>query len=160
MHNHAPKDYLCPICLAIHGQKKRKNLDCSKRYFLSRQLGDRIHQFKNFIKGNEGHASIVPFDHYENIYDLPDEVAHCLASVARKTALAVKETQQADGVNLIQNNEPAAGQHAFHYHLHIIPRFKNDKFENEFWTAEKSDPKDRVKYAEDLREWFKKSKWS
>jgi len=74
--------------------------------------------------------------------------------------LAVKETQQADGVNLIQNNEPAAGQHAFHYHLHIIPRFKNDKFENEFWTAEKSDPKDRVKYAEDLREWFKKSKWS
>ncbi|HCU31305.1 TPA: hypothetical protein DIC21_01000, partial [Candidatus Uhrbacteria bacterium] len=24
VHNHAPKDYLCPICLAIHGQKNEK----------------------------------------------------------------------------------------------------------------------------------------
>ena len=32
----------------------------------------------------------------------------------------------ADGLNLVQNNGLAAGQTVFHYHMHLIPRYKED----------------------------------
>ena len=31
-----------------------------------------------------------------------------------------------DGFNLVQNNGKAAGQTVFHFHLHLIPRYKDD----------------------------------
>lgn len=31
-----------------------------------------------------------------------------------------------DGVNIVQNNGPAAGQAVFHAHVHVIPRFEGD----------------------------------
>ncbi|MEG0580331.1 MAG: HIT family protein, partial [Niameybacter sp.] len=34
---------------------------------------------------------------------------------------------QAEGINVIQNNGEAAGQSVFHFHMHLIPRFKNDQ---------------------------------
>ena len=30
------------------------------------------------------------------------------------------------GFNIIQNNEPKAGQTVMHYHVHVIPRYEND----------------------------------
>ena len=71
-------------------------------------------------------------------------------------AIALKKLRNCDGVTLVQNNEPAGDQHAFHYHLHVIPRFKSDNFHKEFWNVEKSNPEDRVQYAQDLREYFYK----
>ena len=32
-----------------------------------------------------------------------------------------------DGYNIVQNNGEAAGQTVFHYHVHMIPRHKDDK---------------------------------
>ena len=31
-----------------------------------------------------------------------------------------------DGLNLVQNNGEAAGQTVFHFHMHLIPRYKED----------------------------------
>ncbi len=106
------------------------------------------------IKGNEGHPIIVPLEHYENIYDLPDSVVHRITDVAKRTALALKETRKADGVTLFQNNEPAGDQHAFHYHLHVIPRFDGDSFHEELWKADRSKPEERTSHASTLRSHF------
>ena len=32
-----------------------------------------------------------------------------------------------DGYNIVQNNEECAGQTVFHFHMHMIPRYKGDK---------------------------------
>ena len=32
-----------------------------------------------------------------------------------------------DGYNIVQNNGEAAGQTVFHFHLHMIPRYKDDE---------------------------------
>ena len=32
-----------------------------------------------------------------------------------------------DGYNVVQNNGAAAGQTVFHFHMHLIPRYKDDK---------------------------------
>ena len=47
--------------------------------------------------------------------------------VAADIARAVKKATGCDGVNILQNNGEAAGQTVFHLHIHVIPRFNDDK---------------------------------
>lgn len=73
-----------------------------------------------------GHALILPKSHYANLYDLPEETAAEAIKLAKKIALRMKERLGCDGVNIVQNNEEAAGQTVFHFHMHVIPRYRED----------------------------------
>ncbi|MCI8307148.1 MAG: HIT family protein [Lachnospiraceae bacterium] len=75
---------------------------------------------------SRGHVIILPKTHVANIYEIPDDVAAGIMVVAKKIALAVKEAFGCDGVNILQNNEVAAGQTVFHFHVHVIPRYADD----------------------------------
>jgi len=75
---------------------------------------------------NPGHTLVVPKKFVRNIFDVDDETLAIVMRTARKVALALRETLGAEGVNINNNNELAAGQIVFHYHIHIIPRFAND----------------------------------
>ena len=46
--------------------------------------------------------------------------------VAKKVAAALKEETGCEGINILQNNGEIAGQTVFHFHTHIIPRYKGD----------------------------------
>ena len=74
---------------------------------------------------SEGHALILPKEHYADIYELDDTLAARLFPLARKMACAMTETLGCDGVNILQNNGEIAGQTVFHFHMHLIPRYKN-----------------------------------
>lgn len=74
----------------------------------------------------KGHALILPKEHYRNLYDLPEETAVEVIKMAKKTALKMKDRLGCDGVNIVQNNEEAAGQTVFHFHMHVIPRYQED----------------------------------
>ena len=80
---------------------------------------------------SKGHALILPKEHYKNIYDLDDAVAAKILPLAKKLASEMTEKLGADGFNILQNNNEVAGQSVFHYHMHLIPRYKdaanNDK---------------------------------
>ena len=75
---------------------------------------------------NKGHALILPKAHYENLYDLPDEMAAHAMILAKKIATKMKGILNCDGYNLVQNNGEAAGQTVFHFHMHLIPRYPDD----------------------------------
>ena len=55
-----------------------------------------------------------------------------------ETAKAMKETLGCEGLNIVQNNGEIAGQTVFHFHMHIIPRYKGDTV-NIGWTPGKAD---------------------
>ncbi|MCL2499066.1 MAG: HIT family protein [Defluviitaleaceae bacterium] len=74
----------------------------------------------------KGHVLIIPKVHAENLYDLPEQTAAAILPLAQRIAIKIKCALKPDGVNIIQNNGKAAGQVVFHYHLHIIPRYKED----------------------------------
>ncbi len=74
----------------------------------------------------KGHAVLLPKHHAADVYSLPDEYLEKVLKVARKCADAMVKTLDCDGVNILQNNGEAAGQTVFHYHTHIIPRYKGD----------------------------------
>lgn len=76
---------------------------------------------------SKGHVLILPKGHYENLFELPLEISEKLYPLAQRLAKAIKEAVKADGINIIQNNGEAAGQSVFHFHMHIIPRFNEDK---------------------------------
>ncbi len=85
---------------------------------------------------SRGHVIILSKKHFDNLFDLEDDVAARLLIVARKLAMAMKEELNCDGINLLQNNGEAAGQSVFHIHFHLIPRYKDDKVEIS-WTPGK-----------------------
>ncbi|MDL2302589.1 HIT family protein [Lachnospiraceae bacterium OttesenSCG-928-D06] len=74
----------------------------------------------------KGHAMILPKVHVANLYELPDELSSRILKLAKKMAIHMKKELKCDGVQLVQNNEEAAGQSVFHYHMHIIPRYHDD----------------------------------
>ena len=75
---------------------------------------------------SKGHALIIPKEHYANIYELPEEMAASAMVLAKKLAAHMTEILQCDGFNIIQNNGEPAGQTVFHFHMHLIPRYKGD----------------------------------
>ena len=74
----------------------------------------------------KGHALILPKDHYANLYEIPEDVAAEVMKLAKKMAIHMTEKLHCDGFNLVQNNGEIAGQSVFHFHMHLIPRYKND----------------------------------
>ncbi|SDB54659.1 MULTISPECIES: HIT family protein [unclassified Butyrivibrio] len=74
----------------------------------------------------KGHCLILPKDHYTDIFELPEETAADAMKLAKKLAAHFMEKLGADGINIVQNNKEAAGQTVPHFHLHVIPRYKDD----------------------------------
>ena len=79
--------------------------------------------FMDVMPQGDGHTLVIPKRaKARNILDMePDELAALMPRV-QKVAKAAKTAFGADGVMVIQYNEPAAGQTVFHPHFHIIPR--------------------------------------
>lgn len=75
---------------------------------------------------SKGHALILPKSHAANIYELSDEMAAKAMILAKKMATAMTAALKCDGFNIVQNNGECAGQTVFHFHMHLIPRYKND----------------------------------
>lgn len=74
----------------------------------------------------KGHALILPKSHFANIYEMPDELAGKAMILAKEMASRMTKALKCDGFNVVQNNGEAAGQTVFHFHMHLIPRYKND----------------------------------
>ncbi|MEA5026031.1 MAG: HIT family protein [Erysipelotrichaceae bacterium] len=81
----------------------------------------------------KGHTLIMPKKHYANIYEADDAVLERMIIVSRQLAGRLKKKFNASGINILNNNEPAAGQTVEHLHFHIIPRYdENDSIICEF----------------------------
>ncbi len=74
----------------------------------------------------KGHALILPKEHYNNLYELPDETAAKVMKLAKRMAIHMTDRLGADGFNLLQNNNEVAGQTVYHFHMHLIPRYEGD----------------------------------
>jgi histidine triad (HIT) family protein len=85
---------------------------------------------------NEGHTLIIPKTHYENIFDIPQELNAYLHGITKQVAIAVKKATNADGISIIQQNGKAANQDVPHLHVHVIPRYNGQKMPSFAETSE------------------------
>lgn len=106
----------CIFCKIANGEIPSKTLYEDEDFKVILDLGP----------ATKGHALILPKEHADNLYELPDEVAAKALVLAKKMACRMTEKLCCDGFNLVQNNGEIAGQTVMHFHLHLIPRYLDD----------------------------------
>jgi len=97
---------------------------------------EKVMAFLDIRPLNKGHTLIIPKAHYENIFDISQELNAYLHGITKLIALAIKKTTKADGVSIIQQNGKAANQDIPHLHVHIIPRYEGQKMPSFSETVE------------------------
>lgn len=110
------KDNNCIFCKIANGEIPSRTIEENDMFKVVLDVGP----------ATKGHALILPKDHYRNLFDLPEETTAEVIKMAKKIAGKMKDKLNCDGVNIVQNNEEAAGQTVFHFHMHVIPRYKDD----------------------------------
>lgn len=150
MYSHAPKDYQCPICLGLQGIENESTL-IRQTDFIYKDKDMSILMSSFYINKNKGLVIITPNEHFENIFDIPQALLGKLTVQLKKISLIVKKVYECTGITVLQNNEPDGGQHAFHFHFNIIPRYKNDELHINISNKKLLDPKERAIFAEKFK---------
>ena len=101
---------------------------------------------------SKGHALILPKAHAANIYEISDEMAAKAMVLAKKMATKMTDALGCDGFNIVQNNGEQAGQTVFHFHMHLIPRYKNAKNNDILiWDHEEFTPEEMAEIRDSLK---------
>lgn len=103
----------CIFCQIVSGQ-----IPSSKVY-----EDEEVLAFLDITQVTKGHTLVIPKKHYRNMLEMDAEAASSLFARVPKIAQQLQEKLGASGVNIINNNEEAAGQTVFHTHVHLLPRF-------------------------------------
>ena len=82
--------------------------------------------FMDINPWTRGHALVIPKKHARNVYEITDESLAQTMSAAKRLAARMRDGLGAEGINLLNSTEPAAWQTVFHFHVHVIPRYKGD----------------------------------
>jgi histidine triad (HIT) family protein len=110
---------------------------------------DNVIVFMDVMPQSPGHALVVPKAASRNILDADPAVLATLLPVVQKVAKASKAAFAADGISVIQYNEPAGGQSVFHLHFHVVPRFEGQALKPH--SGKMEDPAVLAAHAEKLR---------
>ena len=81
--------------------------------------------FLDVNPNHNGHTLIEPKEHYENLFDIDEKILNHILKIAKEIAVLLKEKLNYDGITLSQNN--MYGQDVKHYHLHLIPKYKEEE---------------------------------
>ena len=90
-----------------------------------------------------GHSLLVPREHHETIWDLPEALMAPLFFNARLLAAAVRDSMDAQGAFVAANN--VVSQSVPHFHVHVVPRNRGDGLRGFFW------PRTRYQSEEEMR---------
>ncbi|MDD7282256.1 HIT family protein [Floccifex sp.] len=95
---------------------------------------------------SKGHTLVIPKQHFDSFLECDSDVLHHVFDVAQKIALKMEKELGCDGINVLSNVHEAAGQSVNHFHVHLIPRYKdNDSVSIEFNPIENKDFEDVIK---------------
>lgn len=120
----------CLFCQMVQGK-----IPCYKLYENKQVLA-----FLDINPINKGHALVITKKHARNLFDVSKKDLEAAILATKKLSAKIKANLGAEGINLLQSNESAAGQEIFHLHFHIVPRFANDRLR--LWPGKKSSSKD------------------
>ncbi|MFJ2301034.1 HIT family protein [Oerskovia paurometabola] len=82
-----------------------------------------------------GHTLVIPRAHIPDLWSLDEETVQHLSVVTLQIARAVRAALRPDGLNVIQSNGTAASQSVVHLHVHVVPRWNNDRI-GRIWPPE------------------------
>ena len=108
--------------------------------------------FMDISPSSKGHMLVVPKNHAENIFEIPESDLATLIKAVKKCAGAAKDVLRADGVTILQLNGKASDQIVPHLHIHVIPRWENDGLSVSTWEMKPGDMEEIQAIARKIRE--------
>jgi len=82
--------------------------------------------FMDIAKDVDGHMVAIPKNHVKNILDCDRDTLNHLMDAVKTVANHCVDVCGSDGVNLLNASDESAGQSVPHFHIHIIPRKRED----------------------------------
>ncbi|MBV9789880.1 MAG: HIT family protein [Chloroflexi bacterium] len=83
--------------------------------------------FLDINPASQGHAVVIPKEHAADLFSLSPDALAATAKATQTVARLLQRGVHPEGINILQNNGPSAGQSVFHYHVHVIPRWSGDR---------------------------------
>jgi diadenosine tetraphosphate (Ap4A) HIT family hydrolase len=88
--------------------------------------GEHFFLIRDIYPVSPGHTLIITNDLKKDYFDLSKEQLAELPLMIQKAKELVEAEYQPDGYNIGMNCGETAGQTVFHFHCHVIPRYKDD----------------------------------
>ena len=88
-----------------------------------------------------GQAIVIPKEHYQFIFQIPDQVLWSIFKVVKMLEPLIVNVTKAGGISIYIGQGNAAGQHFKHLSVNLVPRYEDDKasFHWERKEADKGD---------------------
>jgi len=106
----------CIFCKIIKGEERSWKVYEDKN----------VYAFLDIHPVSEYHTLVIPKNHYENIFDVPEEELMFVMNIVKKLVKLYSIKLGINNVQIINSSGPEAQQDVFHFHIHIIPRQKGD----------------------------------
>lgn len=113
---------------------------------------EKVYEDENFLAFldikpvSTGHLLLIPKEHYPTFLEMPEEIIQKIMIRAKHLMEAIKKATVADFVIL-----SVVGIEIPHFHIHLIPRHKNDGLAN-FWPTKKYSNNEAKIIAEKIKE--------
>lgn len=78
MYSHAPQAYRCPFCAYVRGDGDDR---VGQEHVVERTDATLTYVSPKWWPNNEGAVLVIPTEHHENLYTLPDELGVSMANV-------------------------------------------------------------------------------
>src|SRR5579859_3617030 len=130
----------CIFCKILAGELPAQKVDEDERTIA----------FMDINPATRGHALVIPRHHSRDLLEIPAEDLEATISAAQRLARRMTERLDLDGVNLLNSCGQHAWQTVFHFHLHVIPRYREDPLRLP-WQPAPGDPEEIARVAQDLR---------
>lgn len=113
--NHQKNEVDCIFCKII-----KKEIPCNKVFENNKFL-----VFLDIKPVNHGHLLIIPKHHVVWMQEADDKTIADIFKLTKKMMLALKKGLGCDYIH-----ESVVGNEVPHFHIHLIPRYKNDAYRN------------------------------
>lgn len=107
----------CIFCKIVNGEIPSKKI----------YENDYVYSFLDISPQSKGHVLVIPKKHSRDIYEIDDDILCEVMKAVKKLSVNIKEKLNPEGLNIVQNSGKIAGQSVFHFHVHIIPRYKREQ---------------------------------
>ena len=111
---------------------------------------ERTIAFMDINPATRGHLLVVPREHTRDLLTIEPKDLSAVSKAAKKLGARAVERLGADGVNLLNSGGRAAWQTVFHFHVHVIPRYRDDPLKLP-WIPGPGDPDEIAAAAAALR---------
>jgi histidine triad (HIT) family protein len=130
----------CIFCKIVAGELPATVIDQDERTIT----------FMDINPATKGHALVIPREHSRNLLEVDDADLAATLAAARRLAARLTDRLGADGVNLLNSCGSAAWQTVFHFHVHVIPRYRDDPLRLP-WTPRPGDENEIAAAAQALK---------